>query len=625
MQPVACAITSIQGLDSHGFVEENRSIFPFQNEIREKKVLLCHDMAGGYKEDAQIQGLQSADPVYSFQYWALIDIFCYFSHERVTIPPVTWTNAAHINGCLSIGTFIVEWGPGKLEILKLIYGPKYDPELESTQRDFSPHYADRLVEVASFYGFDGYLVNVESSLPSGAHCVVLARFLKYLMRELKRKIPHGIIIWYDSVVNTGALRWQDQLNEKNQMFFDVTDGIFVNYTWNIERLQQSSINGAERKYDIFTGIDVWGRNTFGGGHFNIHRALREIAKFDTSVAIFAPAWTFEFLGPKDFHKNEKRFWVDSSLLIDDVSSSVQKGSAPLLDQDIGCVADYLEPRPISNYFSSNFSRGFGKEMFICGEKVSSRPWIHFSHSSMNPSFMRLESFEIASSQKGWMNIEIDSISPFDGGSCLSIYSSVAIGTHVQSVFFELFKVALTKPYVLQVIYKSESSIRIGFSQNQQFSFPKEIDLKNGWKKLYLDRRGHPGCVGNLGLVFSLDQDLEGDYDKDDKILIKKIALEEKVEIYIGYFELGHELSMPNTMKAEIRVDPRLDQLIINWPDFGKFQSPWHIYVDKIYVGTCFTEKYHLSCPNQSTANGSTNQKIEGFYKESMRIANSTKF
>lgn len=38
---------------------------------------------------------------------------------------------------------------------------------------------------------------------------------------------------YDSVTIDGKLDWQDQLNEKNKPFFDICDGIFVNYTWEV--------------------------------------------------------------------------------------------------------------------------------------------------------------------------------------------------------------------------------------------------------------------------------------------------------------------------------------------------------------------------------------------------------
>lgn len=49
-----------------------------------------------------IQGSDVRDP-YSFYHWQYIDIFVYFSHHTVTIPPVCWTNAAHRHGVCVLG------------------------------------------------------------------------------------------------------------------------------------------------------------------------------------------------------------------------------------------------------------------------------------------------------------------------------------------------------------------------------------------------------------------------------------------------------------------------------------------------------------------------------------------
>ncbi len=44
-----------------------------------------------------------------------------------------------------------------------------------------------------------------------------------------------------------------------QMFFDASDGFFLNYWWN-ERLIESSIEIAkDRNLDLFAGIDVFGK------------------------------------------------------------------------------------------------------------------------------------------------------------------------------------------------------------------------------------------------------------------------------------------------------------------------------------------------------------------------------
>jgi hypothetical protein len=44
--------------------------------------------------------------------WKEIDLFCYFSHNFVTIPPVTWVESSRRHGCRVLGTFITEWEAG---------------------------------------------------------------------------------------------------------------------------------------------------------------------------------------------------------------------------------------------------------------------------------------------------------------------------------------------------------------------------------------------------------------------------------------------------------------------------------------------------------------------------------
>jgi mannosyl-glycoprotein endo-beta-N-acetylglucosaminidase len=78
-------------------------------------------MAGGYVEDHNIQGHTpiANDNAYCYTHWSAIDIFIYFSHSRVTIPPPMWIDAAHTNNTLILGTYITEWQDGVSDNCKL--------------------------------------------------------------------------------------------------------------------------------------------------------------------------------------------------------------------------------------------------------------------------------------------------------------------------------------------------------------------------------------------------------------------------------------------------------------------------------------------------------------------------
>ena len=186
----------------------------------------------GYKEDNLPQG-NDYSSIYSIQYWSHIDTFIYFSHSRISIPPVVWTNAAHRNGVRCLGTIITEWLQGILETDEMVTGPgatlvdEDNPENDPVDRRwFSRTYADKLVAMAVYYGFDGWFINVESILRGGGiQANQLIAFLRYLRQQIHAKIPGGELIWYDSVISTtGEVAWQDKLSVNNYRFFEQSDG-----------------------------------------------------------------------------------------------------------------------------------------------------------------------------------------------------------------------------------------------------------------------------------------------------------------------------------------------------------------------------------------------------------------
>lgn len=92
------------------------------------------------------------------------------------------------------------------------------------------------------------------------------------------------------------------LNRRNERFFEACDGIFLNYVWTPDLLagsaatatqsltSSSSSSSSSRRWDVYAGIDVFGRNTYGGGGYSCDKALEAIRQAGLSAAIFAPGW-----------------------------------------------------------------------------------------------------------------------------------------------------------------------------------------------------------------------------------------------------------------------------------------------------------------------------------------------
>lgn len=263
------------------------------------ETLLCHDMKGGYLEEEKVDGseiMESSSPFTLFHWW-YVDIFVYFSHNFITIPPVGWINQAHMHGVIVLGTLITEHVGGADLCKKFLKSE--DCVMKTVQK---------LVDIAVKYNFEGWLINIENEIKSD--CLPhLELFLMKLTERMRSAIgEQSRVIWYDAVTVDGELKWQNELNDKNQKWFDITNGIFLNYTWKVKQLCESSIRAKYRCRDIFVGVDCFGRGCHGGGGWNSHEAFMYPRQYNLSVALFAPGWIAETLPHRDLIVNSFRFW-----------------------------------------------------------------------------------------------------------------------------------------------------------------------------------------------------------------------------------------------------------------------------------------------------------------------------
>ncbi|XP_048446369.1 cytosolic endo-beta-N-acetylglucosaminidase 1 isoform X2 [Pyrus x bretschneideri] len=357
--PISYPIKTLEELESRSYFKSfhypfNKSTVPLQSgspslSLPDRpRVIVCHDMAGGYGDDKWIQGGTNPN-AYAIWHWYLIDIFIYFSHSLVTLPPPCWTNTAHRHGVKVLGTFITEGDEGKLICNKLL-----------STKESAEMYAEFLAELAVALGFDGWLINMEVKLNSD-QVPNLKAFVSHLTQTTHSSVPGSLVIWYDSVTADGELYYQNQLNEKNKPFFDICDGIFVNYIWEENYPRLSAAVAGNRKYDVYMGIDVFGRGTFGGGQWNTSVALDVLKKDDVSTAIFAPGWIYETKQPPNFQIAQNHWWS-------------------LVEKSWGVVQNYPKVLP----FYTNFDQGYGYHVSVDGEQVSDASWCNISSQGLQP-------------------------------------------------------------------------------------------------------------------------------------------------------------------------------------------------------------------------------------------------
>ncbi|XP_062840747.1 cytosolic endo-beta-N-acetylglucosaminidase [Trichomycterus rosablanca] len=391
-EPISSALNSLDELlswkrsDASPFNVATVPLQERQPSLRDTpmRTLVSHDMMGGYLHDRFIQGTEVDDP-YVFYHWEHIDIFNYFSHHMVTVPPAMWTNAAHKHAVLSLGTFITEW----------VGGGKTCEAFLAGEEDYRA-VADKLVQIAHCYGFDGWLINIENVLSAGA-VKHMAPFLRYLTDQMHERVPGSLVIWYDSVLEDGTLKWQNQLNHHNRVFFQACDGIFTNYNWKESSLEDMASDPAAqgRLADVYVGVDVFARGEVVGGKFETNKALELVRKHGFSAALFAPGWVYECHDKTEFLTNQDKFWG----LLSDV----------LYAHRPAC------PLP----FTSSLCRGFGKRFYWRGKVEQERTWFNLSAQQLQPLYVKQDV-----NGGGWYTTRGCSQEVWAGGSALLLEGSM---------------------------------------------------------------------------------------------------------------------------------------------------------------------------------------------------------
>ena len=297
--------------------------FPTRAPSAYPSVIACHDMRGGYTDDFHCQSIAHSGQTtaYTFQHWAHIDTLIYFSHTRVTVPPSAHITAAHKDGVRVLGTVITEWAQGSQETVELV------------TRDGGAEYANALVRLCEYHGFDGWLVNIESFLMPPL-IPVLINFLDTL-RRLLHASPHirsPLLVWYDSLsAQNGQIEYQSHLHPTHTLpFFQVVDALFTDYHWQPPLPATSARVAGGRVRDVYTGVDVWGRGTYKGGGWATREAIDEVDKCGSGVALFGCGWTLEALGLMGDRRRwewmDRRFWLGDEVIEIDMHGTAQWNS-----------------------------------------------------------------------------------------------------------------------------------------------------------------------------------------------------------------------------------------------------------------------------------------------------------
>ncbi|MFJ2649988.1 endo-beta-N-acetylglucosaminidase [Streptomyces sp. NPDC087420] len=318
------------------------------------------------------QGSATAD-YYALAHWQYIDELVFWGGSSgeglILAPNAPVVDAAHRNGVPVLGNVFLP---------PAAYGGQLQWTRDLVQRDAAGGYplADKLVEVAVAYGFDGWFVNAETGGGNAALATDMNGFLRRLhalsqARGLK-------VTWYDSMTTGGGVSWQGALNSANQTFFQdasgkVSDSMFLDFRWSAATLASSGTlagNLGRDRYELWAGVDVEASGWNKSVNWN---AIVPLDKpHVVSLGFYRPEWTRNQLPagrtPGQFHAADDRFWTGQSL---DPSTPDTAGSwrAPAVS-----VADRSTVRALP--FASTFNTGHGLRWYSDGAVTSATAWNH---------------------------------------------------------------------------------------------------------------------------------------------------------------------------------------------------------------------------------------------------------
>ena len=422
-----------------------------------------------------------------------------FEFGFLNLPMPSYTDAAHRNGVKSIAILYVDqaFRPGQTVNEFFIKGA-----------DDRYIIADKMVEMANYYGFDGWFINAEEH----GRDVDWDNFCNQL-REGGMYVNH-----YDT---------NSSFNDNKAALLNHSDSVFVNYgwTWAVEdHINYALENGYDPYKQVFIGVEA-NQGGFNASHSSTNVELLYDADKNprTSLALFTPSDMYQ--RGDDFNKLAERIGNSSSetpvyqlpqfqWMIEErermyfsgvKSDPTETGrqaefSRPevMVEDASGWVgvADFVPARSVINgsEFYSDFNTGKGRQYYSEGEVSRDQLWTNMSLQSILPSWQWW-----VESQGNKLNIDFDygpndvryniDNSPivlaydqqgaYNGGSSLVIYGKLD-----ENNLIHLFKsnLSVNDNSKLNITYKKVSSdnvkLYLSLIMQDNPSVAERIELPN---------------------------------------------------------------------------------------------------------------------------------------------------
>lgn len=258
------------------------------------------------------------------------------------------------------------------------------------------------MDLAKYYGFDGYFINQEASIDS-SYVPLFREMLKY-MRE------QGVYIqWYDSATESGGVSYQNAFNSNNSGWIwnetqgHVAHSIFLNYWYSSTALKNSKQHAIDLGLDpyevVFMGVEG-GQWEFGTDIETRYNAVDENGKPYTSFAIWGSDWYHE-----QFHKPNGRYEVGyqweaeerERIYYTSATENAGEYSTGTVKRDDISYDDTINFQGFSKYvveksvingasFASDFNNGHGMQYYRNGRVSRDMEWTNLNLQDILPTW-----------------------------------------------------------------------------------------------------------------------------------------------------------------------------------------------------------------------------------------------
>ena len=388
-------------------------------------------------------------------------------YGTIAIPMAAATNAAHKNGVLSIAEYF------------LPRNPQYTEEWLQKDENGNFPYADKLIEIMEFYGFDGYFINQEEAIPV-EYVPVMKEIMQYMMDR------GAYIQWYDSLTNQGGISYQNIFNATNSDFvYDTTHGygqvshsIFLNYWYRSDAIKDSAAHAESLGLDPYEtvymgleggewrfGIDL---EDFWDIMYNHNRhsgnLMREDGQPYTSFAIWGSDFYREQYNKADNNRykvpyqweadeRERMYFTSPAEIAGDYDTSdIRREDLGFTYEDASSDKTKLSTQTnfkgISRYvveksviggtvFATDFNTGHGMNYYRNGEVIRDTEWSNLNLQDILPTWQwRVESYDSNLLDLEWDygteytrvqgEFPYTQIGGYNGGNSLAIYGDVGL-------------------------------------------------------------------------------------------------------------------------------------------------------------------------------------------------------